>query len=293
MIAERPSRHERGGRDAALLARIERMDGSPVSRGLWERYRQLVLGAAGILAFLVLWQVASVSDWVDRTFVPPPTDVASEFWTLATNGQLGHHFLVSAKEFILGLGFAVVLAFALGLLIAEIRVIEELLDPLFSAAYAMPRVALLPVLVLLFGAGIASKTALVILSSFFPILINFVAGLRSADKDATLLSMSRGFGASRGQILRTIRIPTSIPFAIAGLRVGVATGVVGVVVAELYAGNEGLGYLISVGSSTLQMKSAFVGIVSVSAVAVVLMTILQGIERRLGGWSNAPAGGGR
>lgn len=260
----------------------ESVEAQAIRPGIWSIHRHWILSLAGAVAFLALWQVASQSGWVNATFVPPPTSVAQAFIELARAGTLGRDALISGYEYAAGFSLAVGAGIVIGTLIGCYDVFASLTDSVVSAFYATPRVALLPVIVLLFGVGTASKVVIVFLAAVFPILINTAAGLRNVDPQ--LVRAARSFGAGDGQLFRTVSLPAAVPFVLTGLRLGVGSALIGVVVGELYAANAGIGYLIAVGGQTLQMAQAFVGIVVIAAAGIVFMAVLQAIERRFDGW---------
>ena len=184
----------------------------------------------------------------------------------------------------LGLGFAIatLVGIAIGSLIAVSDAVREHIDPLINALYATPLVALSPILILALGIGPASKIAIVFLMAVFPILINTTAGIRSADEG--LIEAARAFAASKGQIFRHVLLPSALPFVIAGLRLGVGRGLVGIVIGELFGAREGLGYLIAVSGQTFDIPAMFVGVFVLAVAGVVGVAAFQYLERRIAPW---------
>jgi len=188
----------------------------------------------------------------------------------------------SGQEFLLGYGLAVVVGLPLGLLAGRYQRVAWSLDPFISFFYSMPRIALVPLLIIWFGIGIYSKVAVVFLGAFFPIAINTMAGIRSLDP--ALLRAARSFGASELQVFRTIALPGSVPFTLTGLRLGVGHALVGVVVGELVAAQHGIAQRMSVAGTTFQVPTMFAALIVISGTGVVVTMILQRFERRFDAW---------
>jgi len=157
-----------------------------------------------------------------------------------------------------------------------------ILDPLINPLYALPRLAMMPLIIMWFGTNWKSKVFIVFLSSFFPILVNTVAGIRSLDPD--LLRAARAFCASDWQIFKTVAVPGSVPFILTGIRQGVALGLIGVVVGEMFGGSEGVGFLVAYGGQTFQTDTVFVGVVIIAVSGLVLTFLTERLERRFSRW---------
>jgi NitT/TauT family transport system permease protein len=160
--------------------------------------------------------------------------------------------------------------------------VGEHLDPLISALYATPLVAISPILILSLGIGPASKVAIVFMMAVFPILINTTVGIKSTETD--LIEAARSFGASRFDIFRLVLLPSALPFIVAGFRLGIGKGLVGIFIGELFGAREGLGYLISVSGQTFDIPGMFVGVLVLAISGVVSVALFQYIERRIAPW---------
>jgi NitT/TauT family transport system permease protein len=188
----------------------------------------------------------------------------------------------SGKNFIVGLSAAAVGGVVLGVLIGWYRKLRLIFDPFLNALYATPRIAMMPLIIIWFGIDWKSKVFIVFISSFFPILVNTVAGIRSLDPD--LLRAARAFCASDWQIFKTVAIPGSVPFILTGIRQGVALGLIGVVVGEMFGGSEGVGYLVSFGGQTFRTDTVFVGVIIIAAAGMILTFLTERLERRFSRW---------
>ncbi len=146
----------------------------------------------------------------------------------------------------------------------------------------MPYVAILPLIILWFGIGIQSKIVAVFLAAFFPLAINIIVGVKTVDPG--LMACARSFGANDRQVFRTLVLPSSVPFVVAGLRIAVARGLVGVFVGEMLASSSGIGHMMSAASSTFQTDKLFVGIVILAGTGYLLIEMIKRLEKRLNSW---------
>jgi NitT/TauT family transport system permease protein len=170
----------------------------------------------------------------------------------------------------------------LGILLGWYHRWRALFDPFISMLYVTPRVALLPLLILWLGIGLASKIAVIFLGAVFPILINVIAGMRTIDE--TLLMCARSFGAKDRQIFTTLALPSCVPFMLAGLRIGVGRALVGVVVGEMVAATGGIGHMMAVAGAMFQTDRVFVGIILIAIFGYTCTSFLNRLERRFESW---------
>jgi NitT/TauT family transport system permease protein len=274
-VAQEPAAARRGDAPRIDL----RIPGRP---GRARRYEPALIGVGSVLLFLVIWQAVASARLVPPLFLPGPLDIGDAFVALFAQGQIWNDIWVSGQELVYGYGLAVLIALPLGLLMGWYRRLNYALDPFISFFYCTPRVALLPLLILWLGIGIWSKIAVVFLGSFFPIAINTIAGVRNLD--AGLIKTSRSFGASDAQIFRTLALPGSVPFILAGLRLGVGHALIGVVVGELVAAQAGVGLMMARAGATFQTAKVFAGLIIVASTGIVITALLQRIERRFQAW---------
>jgi len=230
----------------------------------------------------VIWQLVAMARIVPALFLPGPVDTVNAFVSLVRGGSLWNDLWVSGQELVYGYGLAIIIGLPLGLLMGWYRRFAFAVDPYVNFFYSTPRVALLPLLIIWFGIGIASKIAVVFLGAFFPIVINTMTGVRNLDP--SLLKAARSFGASDPQIFRTVVLPGSVPFILTGLRLGIGHALVGVVVGELVAAQAGIGLMMATAGSTFQTPKVFAGLVIVAAAGMLMTYALAIIERRFQGW---------
>src|SRR5262245_26487399 len=185
----------------------------------YERHEGLILGSIAVVVVLAVWEYIWYRKWVSPLFFSGPSAIALQFWHLITEGTLTTDILFSGKNFILGLLAATVAGVVLGVLIGWYRRLRLVFEPFLNALYALPRIAMVPLIIIWFGTAWESKVFIVFISAFFPILVNTAAGVRFLDAD--LLRAARAFCASDWQIFKTIAIPGSVPFILTGIRQGV------------------------------------------------------------------------
>ncbi|MEK7215891.1 MAG: ABC transporter permease, partial [Chloroflexota bacterium] len=208
--------------------------------------------------------------------------IVGRFFQLVGTGEIQKHVLASGLEFALGFTIAGIAGILLGLLLASSGLARTTLNPWVSALYATPIVALSPRLILWFGLGLVSKIVVVFSVAVFPVLVNTQTGIETADEK--LVETARAFGATQRQIFTKVLLPSALPFIVAGLRLAIGRGLVGVVVAELFGAKEGLGFLIVVSSQTFDMGALFVATVILAVAGVVSTEGVRMIERRIAPW---------
>lgn len=249
----------------------------------WYReHEKLLLGLTGFVGFFALWQVASNLELINPLFFSSPIDVVQAGIREVQVERFWRDVRVSAVEFSIGFFVAVGLAIPLGLVAGWYRRLSYALDPWLNFINSLPRVALLPLLVLWLGLGLESKIAVVFLGAFFSVIIPTVDGVRTVDK--RLLDVARSFGARQRKIFTSIVAPATVPFIVTGLRLGVARALIGVIVGELFGANEGLGVMITRASQNLQADRMLFGVLLFTTVGVVSVEGIRAIERRLQRW---------
>ena len=251
------------------------------AQSFYQRHEERILSWTSLIIFLLLWELIPALGLVKPLFTSSPSRIVKAAIWLFGHG-LWYDIWVSATEFWIGFLLAVLIGVPFGIALGWYRRLYVIFDLFISALYATPRVALLPILILWLGIGIKSKIAVVFLGAIFPILVNVIAGMSTIDQ--TLLKCARSFGATDRQIFITLAIPSSIPFLIAGMRLAVGRGLVGVVVGELVASTAGVGHMMSIAGATFQTDKVFVGIILLSGTGVLLTELLKRVELRVAKW---------
>lgn len=248
------------------------------------RHEKSMISLAAVLLFLLIWESVGQLELIKPILISSPSRIIiAASWLFAHD--FGTDIITSLSEFIFGYALAILIAVPLGLAMGWYPRLNAIIDPFAQALNATPRVALVPVIMIWLGIGLASKVAVVFLGAFFPILLGGVAGVQSID--GLLLKCARSFGATDRQIFRTVIIPGSVPWLITGMRIGVGRAVVGVVVAELIAATAGIGHVMAVAGATFQTDKVFVGILLLAGFGYLTSSILRRIERRYQVWKPA------
>jgi NitT/TauT family transport system permease protein len=234
--------------------------------------------------FLLLWWASS--QLAGRNLIPNPWVTAAAAVPMLQNGRLIGAIGESLSVYLTGYLLAAVCAIPIGLLMGGFRPLGRTLDIYVNALTATPRVAFIPLVIVLLGLGFEAKITIIFLGAVMPILINTYAGVLNADNE--LIEMARSAGASRAQIFRRIMLPGALPFIVVGLRLGATIGLINTVVAELYTAVRGLGGLLAVYGNTFQMAPYFVVVLVLAGIGVVVTEGLRFVENRMGRWRPDP-----
>src|SRR5687767_8756849 len=191
---------------------------APPERSLWKRNENFVLGLASVTAFLLFWEFSVSFGWINPLFTSSPSRIFSTGFEMFRDGSVYPDLWVSAQEFVLGYGLAVIIGVPLGILMGWYTRLNALLDPFVSALYATPRIALMPLIIIWFGIDMSAKIAIIFLSTVFPIVISTMTGVRTMERDH--VKVARSFGASDRQLFSTVALPSSVPHILTGLRLG-------------------------------------------------------------------------
>jgi ABC-type nitrate/sulfonate/bicarbonate transport system permease component len=252
-----------------------------------EKLLNLFLGSSVIVLFLLSWELLFQFKVVSPLFISAPSRVVLALLTIIKDGSLLKNLTVSAKEFVLGYGAAIIVGLPVGIILGWFKVIKASFGPFIAAMQATPRIALMPLFIIWFGLGITSKIVVVLLSAIFPLIVNLQVAMSTIDSD--LVQVSRSYGASRWQIFRSIALPTSLPFLITGLRLAAGRGLLGVIVAEVFGGAEGLGYMIQYAGATFQTDKVFAGVLVVAVTGISLDFALNRLGRHFDRWRGEAA----
>ncbi|RRH70299.1 ABC transporter permease [Falsigemmobacter faecalis] len=235
---------------------------------------------AVLIALLALWQFAALR--------MPQGLFASPLETLAAAGVMlreGRLFAATAESlgvYLTGLGAAAVTGVTIGVAMGAVPLLGRTLDLFVNALAATPRVAFVPLIIVVLGLGMSAKVFIVFLGALMPIILNTAAGVRAADRD--LIEMARSFGTSRARVFTEVVLPGAVPFLLTGLRIGATIGLINTVVAELYTAVTGLGGLLAVYGGSFRMAEYFVVVLTLSLIGVCVTEALRHIETRLTRW---------
>lgn len=241
-----------------------------------------IVGASSVALVLAAWQICADLNVVQKSIASSPWGIITAGRAFYSSSVAYSYLAASGLEILWGFLVALVVGLVVGVAIGTNKLLETAFEPFISLMYSMPRIALAPLFVIWFGVGLNSKIAVIFLSSVFPIILNTAAGLRSVDHD--LVGMARLFGANKFYVITRIMLPTSVPSIVAGIRLAIGNALLGMVVAELIASTRGIGFLIESTSNNFQTDLMFVGIFTIAIAALILMSAVRVVERRLDRW---------
>jgi len=242
-----------------------------------------ILASAGVITFLVGWELpGNTFQLINPMFMSAPPLVWKAAVQLFSSGEIYNDLYISGIELFWGYFLSAAVAVPFGIMVGWYKKASYIFDPFINAMNATPRVALLPLVIIWLGIGILSKVGIIFLGAVFPILINTRDGVKTTPYN--LLTAARSFGASEWMLFRTVVLPSTIPFILTGLRLGLGRAIVGVMVGELYAATAGIGFMITVAGATFQTDKVFVGVLVFALTGMMGMDLLTRVERRFDKW---------
>jgi NitT/TauT family transport system permease protein len=229
-----------------------------------------------VIAFLILWEIAMPLGLVKVADISRPTLVVQSFFELAASGEIFPHLAISLKEFVVGFILSLIVGIPLGVVLGRYRFPGLLLDPLLMALYTMPRMAMMPLLVVWFGVGVGATISVVFLGAVFPILINTSVGIQEIDP--IWVRAVRSFGGNEWDIFKKVLLPGAVPPMMAGVRLGVGRGLLGMVVSEMYASTEGIGGQIAIYGNSFRTTELITLIAIVSLLGFLMVDLMRRVE---------------
>lgn len=234
------------------------------------------------VALLLVWELAARTGFVDQRYFPAPSSIFGALFSLYQSGELWANSSASLQRLFFGVLVGGIPALAIGIVMGLSNFVRILVDPLISATYPIPKSAILPLLLLIFGLGEGSKIAMVAIGVFYPLAINTTAGVLAINK--TYLEVGQHFQASRWQVFRTIALPGALPLIMTGVKLGVGMGLVLIALAEMIGAKEGLGYMIWNSWELFAVDKMYAGILVIAAIGFLLTIVLTELERLLVPW---------
>jgi ABC-type nitrate/sulfonate/bicarbonate transport system permease component len=235
---------------------------------------------ASVAVFFVIWEYYGRR--MDPIFMAPPSAILEAAVQLIQSGALKKALVQTLWPFSVGMALTVVVGIALGIVMAQWRTLEYVLDPFINALYAIPRIALIPLIILWAGLEFVGKVSILVSVAIFPITVNTYSGIR--DVRGAMLEIGRAYGATEWQIFWKIVLPAAIPFIMAGIRLAVGLAIIGIIVAEFFTAISGLGGMIVEYANVFATAKLFVPIIVIALVGVVLTEFVMWLERRMSRW---------
>ena len=246
-------------------------------------HEKKILGTSAVIIFLTAWElVGNVLGLINPMFMSSPSLIFKAAVQLFGSGEIYNDLYVSGLEFGWGYLLSVVVGVPFGIACGWYKRFAYIFDPFINAMNATPRVALLPLVIIWLGIGILSKVGIIFLGAVFPILINARDGVKTTPYN--LLTAAKSFGASEWQVFKSVVLPSTLPFILTGLRLGVGRALIGVMVGELYAATAGIGFMITVAGATFQTDKVFVGVLIFAISGMIAMELLTRLESRFDKW---------
>ncbi|OGP66262.1 MAG: hypothetical protein A2169_03815 [Deltaproteobacteria bacterium RBG_13_47_9] len=244
-----------------------------------KRWKRSVIGGLAVIAFLILWEIAMPLRLVKVADISRPSLVVMAFFELAESGEIFPHLVISLKEFIFGFILALIVGIPFGVVLGRYRLPALLLDPLLMALYTMPRMAMMPLLVVWFGIGLGATIAVVFLGAVFPILVNTSVGIKEIDK--IWIKAVHSFCGNEWDIFKKVLLPGVVPQMMTGIRLGVGRGLLGMVVSEMYASTAGIGGQIALYGNSFRTTELIALIAVISLLGFFTVDLMRRVEERV------------
>jgi NitT/TauT family transport system permease protein len=249
------------------------------------RHERLIVAAA-ILGLLALWEALVRLGQIDPSLAPAPSMVADSLIRLAGRPEVRASLGVTAWEVLAAFLIALPAGLLLGFLLAEVPLLGALFRPLVNFLFGVPKSIFLPVFILVFGVSIPQKIAFGVFTTVFVLIVGGVAAVQSVPPE--LITVSRVYGATRGQIIREIYLPAMAPILLESARLAMVFNITAVLLCEIYGARDGIGYRIAAWGENLQMPQLYAALAIVAAAAVAVNEALRAVESRLGAWRQRP-----
>lgn len=235
------------------------------------------------VAVVVVWEVASRVGWLDERIYSSPVGVVETSWELIGDGTLPSAVGTTLRRFFIGTSLGVIPGLMLGLTMGVSRITQAALNPIVKVVYSLPRVALFPLVLLTFGVNERSNYLMVALGPFFAMVIAAMAAVQNVDP--IYLRVARSFNVNRFEMQTQVVLPAAAPGILAGLRIAIGLGLLGVVAVEFLVTQSGIGYLIWRSWQILSLGQSMAGLVAAGLLGFVLLQVVDAVERRLLPWA--------
>jgi len=236
-----------------------------------------------ILVFLLIWEGVASLGVIPEIFFPAPSQIAAEFWSMVSDGTIAHHGLYSLINLTIGYTIACVLGITTGLAMGTMKWLNTLLSPYYWTLNSMPDLAILPLIIMWFGFGMESKVLLIVLAATIKIMITTLAGVGTVDP--VLIRVAKIMGASPLQRYRKIVLPSTLPFILSGMKLGLSSALTATVVSEMIGSARGLGYVIIRQTEVFNPAGVFAILGILAAVALAMVNTMQWLQYRVTPWA--------
>ena len=268
-----------GGRRAA---RARNLGGVGLKRGTRVRWAAPLLA----IALLGAWEVAARAEWVHTLFFPAPSTVVAELVQTGRSGELTMHFVATLSRMVLGLAWGGGVGLAVGMVLGYSPRARSIVDPFIAAMHPVPKMSLLPLVMLIFGIGLFSKTLVVAIATFFPMVINTMAGVR--DLDPNYYDVATLHGASSGRMFWRVVLPGSLPMILAGVRMAMNRALGATVALELIMADTGLGSMLFFAWQTYRTEELYATLCVIAVLGYFFRFVVDTLVRHLAPWQEEP-----
>ncbi len=253
-------------------------------RAMSLRDRDRILSIASPIGLLLIWEIAARTGLIDTRFFPAPSSILALLIQMLRSGELLTHTATSLVRLGWGIRVGGVPARVLGIVMGLNRTIRALVEPIVAATYPIPKSSILPLALLVFGLGEASKIFMVAIGVFFPVAINATTGVLEINK--IYLDVGRNYKADRWNMFWTIALPGALPVIMTGFKLGIGIGLILIAIAEMIGAKSGLGYLIWSAWETFAVEQMYVGLFMIALIGFVLTVALNELERFIIPWKS-------
>lgn len=254
---------------------------APRRRSAWRKQRRKLIPWAVIVGIFAVWELLVRGFQVPDFILPPPTEIFASAWQW--RGPILQAAAETLFSTVVGFAFAIVVGLAGGIVIGSSRLVYEGLYPALIGFNSIPKVAVVPILVIWFGIGTLPAIITAFLISFFPILVNVATGIATVEPELT--DLLRVLGARRRDIVLKVGLPRAMPYFFASLKIAITVAFVGSILSETIASNTGIGHLILVASSRFQVPLSFAALLVTAVMGMGMYAISSVIEQRMTGWA--------
>ncbi|WP_163849144.1 ABC transporter permease [Pseudooceanicola aestuarii] len=235
------------------------------------------------LLLLLLWEISSRASLIDPRFFPAPSAIAGTAWKMIVSLELFTHIGATLRRVGVGYALGAVPGVVLGLLLGLSQPVRRVLGPIFSALYPVPKIAIMPLILLIFGVGDASKFVLIAIGVFFLMFYNTMGGVMQAPR--IYMDVARNAGASRAQTFWRFAFPAALPSIFTGLKLAAGSSYIIIAAAEFLGARSGVGFFIWASWQTFAVSRMFVGIVVISVMGYLTILLIEALERRFVPWA--------
>ncbi len=251
---------------------------SPSLSGLTEKYASIVL----VLVVLSIWEIMSRSGWISALFFPPPSKIIVNFLQLFNSKKIFEHLSITLFRLVAGCLIGGIPGLILGLAMGWSPRIRRVFDPIIAALHPMPKIAIFPLIMIIFGLGNASKIAAIAIASFFPMLINSMAGVQQINP--VYLDVTKNFGAGVWKTFTRVIIPGSLPMILTGIRLSINVALLITIAVEWVSSKSGLGVLIWFAWQTLKIEELYASLIVIGLLGFLINSGLQLLTSYLSPW---------